>query len=298
MALAHHSTSIARPSIHDLSADEKKALMRKEWSGESRFQKEFGTDAKDLDCGDFGQQFAREVLRILQSKGALSQNVPLADIHKHIAPELRDYNYDDGVNEISKLLYDTDETFVSLYHRFIKECVQRYFRYPFYFQQTTTVRIHCPDGKHANHYPRYHSDIGYGHPAQEINIWIPLTEPQPPQQHGFRCMSLEDSREVLEAFDYDFAPFIDKAINDKPFNYELNKRAPQVATPRGKMRVFDSRCIHTGEPLEHHSRASIDIRILPVADYHAMPITWQGSGRRKMLYIPGQGYHEKHSGEL
>lgn len=291
-------TTPKRPTIHDLTVEEKKQLMRREWAGESRFQHEFSADFCDIEAGGYPAQFAAHVLRLLRQKGVINRDVPIRDLHRQLAPELRDYNYDDGVNKISTFLYDTDEAFVSLYHRFIRDCVQHYFPYPFYFQATTTIRIHCPDGKNANHYPRYHSDIGYGHPPQEINLWMPLTDPEPPQQHGFRCMSVADSREVLEAFDYDFTPFIDRAINDKLFNHALNKRAPQVDTPYGKMRVFDSRAIHTGEPLERHSRASIDIRILPVEDYDNLSIIWQGSGRRKMLYVPGQGYYEKHSGEI
>lgn len=278
-------------NIHDLSTDDKKSLMRAEFSGLSRFQREFGADARDFDCAPHAERLRAEIIRLLAEKGV---NIPGGDItklHETLPQELKDYNFNDGVNKISTLLYDTDDRFLAAYHAFIRECVQKIFPYPFYFQATTTIRLHTPGGANANHYPRYHTDIGYGHPPHEINLWIPLTEPKAPQMHGFRRMSVEDSRQVLETFDYDFAPFIERAINDKGFTAELNTLAPQVATPFGQFTAFDSRCIHTGEPLVNHTRASIDIRIMPVDDFQRLNVEYQGTGRRRMRYVPGHGYH-------
>lgn len=294
------STAQAAPlrNIHDLTPHERADLMRAVWSRESRFQSEFGADQKYLDGADFGEVLSGEIMRILKAKGVIPSDVPLAELHLHIEPSLMDYNYDDGVNKISTYLYDTDAQFEANYHRFIKECVQKHFPYAFYFQATPTIRIHCPGGANANHYPRYHTDVGYGHPPEEINLWMPLTAPVPPQQHGFRLANLADSRAVLERFGFDFAPFIDRAINDKPFNAELDAIAPQVDAPFGTLLAFDSRCIHTGEPLEHHTRASMDVRIVPVADYESIPVEYQGTGRRRVRYAPGAGYHTLTSREL
>ena len=49
------------------------------------------------------------------------------------------------------------------------------------------------------------------------------------------------------------------------------------------MLAFDSRCIHSGEPMKSHTRISMDIRILPLSQYEKMNIEYQGSGRRKIL---------------
>jgi hypothetical protein len=68
-----------------------------------------------------------------------------------------------------------------------------------------------------------------------------------------------------------------------------------VDTPFGKVFAFDSRCVHTGEPLKEHTRASMDIRILPLSEYEKMHIQYQGSGRRKILFEPGYCYHDKNS---
>ncbi len=288
----------AQVNIHALTEDERAELMMGEYAAQSRFQREFGADHAELDCAPFAEGFRDGVLRLLRAQGIAQAVEPLQALHARIGHELKAYGFNDGVNKISTLLYDADEAFMALYHRFIGECVQRYFPYASYFQATTTIRIHCPDGENNHHYPRYHTDIGYGHPPQEINIWIPLTAPEGEQGHGFRCMNVADSRRVLEGFGYRFAPFIDKAVNDPAFNQSLNAFAPQVKTPFGKMFAFDSRCIHTGEPLLHHTRASMDIRIIPVEDYRRMPVVYQGTGRRRIVYAPGEAYFPHSSDQL
>lgn len=288
----------ALPNIHALPAAERAAHMRAEWAGQSRFQREFGADNADLPCAPEAEALRRQVMRQLLRKGIIQKQVTLEELHQHIPQELKDYGFDDGVNKLSTHLYDTDEEFTNAYHAFVKNCLAKHFPYPFYFQATPTVRLHCPNGKNSNHYPRYHSDIGYGHPPQEVNIWIPLTTPQPPQMHGFRVASVEASRAILEPFGYDFAPFIERAVADAAYNLGLHAVAPQVATPLGKYFAFDSRCIHTGEPLLNHTRASIDVRLIPVEDFGKLPVLYQGTGRRRIRYEPGQAYHPLSSSQL
>jgi hypothetical protein len=292
------SIATAKDNIHTLPLAQRNTLYREEYRAKSYVQDIYSSDAVDLPIGDFGARLRSEVMRLLAAKGLIKGNEVLEELHQHIPQELKDYNFNDGVNKISTYLYDTDEPFTALYLQFIKECVAKHFTMPFYFQATPTIRLHCPEGKHNDHYPRYHTDIGYGHPPQEINIWIPLTEAMGEQQHGFRRMSVADSATLLDGFDYDFTPFIDKAINDKNFNAALNTQSPQVATPLSQMHAFDSRCIHTGEPLLAHTRASIDIRIIPVTDYDAMPVIYQGTGRRRILYAPGECYYTASSDQL
>lgn len=272
--------------------------MQAEWEKQSRFQAEFAADQKNFLCKQEADILRQQVLRQLIKHGVIQRDVPLEVLHQQIPQELKDYGMDDGVNRISTYLYDTDEEFTAGYHHFIRNAVSRYFPYPFYFQATPTVRIHCPGGKNSNHYPRYHTDIGYGHPPQEINIWIPLTEPQGQQRHGFRMANIENSRNILESFDYDFTSFITRAVNDPAYNQSLNPLAPQVETPFGEFLAFDSRCIHTGEPLQDHTRASIDIRIIPVADYSNLKVLYQGTGRRRIRYEPGQAYYHLPSDQL
>lgn len=286
------------PSIHSLTPEARAQKMRDEWRGQSRFQREFNADTASLPSEEYSALLRGQVLRQLEKRGVAAANAPLETLHEHIAQELKDYGMDDGVNRISTLLYDTDDEFTAAYLRFVKECLGKHFPYPFYFQATPTVRIHCPNGKNSNHYPRYHTDIGYGHPPQEINFWLPLTAPQGEQRHGFRLASVEHSRQILEPFSYDFAPFIERAVNEPSYNQSLNVLAPQVETAFGQCFAFDSRCIHTGEPLLHHTRASIDVRIIPVEDFNKLTVLYQGTGRRKIRYEPGQAYYPVSSDKL
>jgi hypothetical protein len=286
------------PSVHSLGEEERKALVRETYARQSRFQREFKTDAAEFDCGAIAHELRGEIVRLLIAKGVAVPEGNLEQLHRHIGPELRKYGLDDGVNKVSSLLYDTDDAFTASYHRFIAKSVAKHFPYPFYFQATPTVRVHCPDGENSHHYPRYHTDIGYGHPPEEINIWMPLTEPAAPQYHGFRRTDVAHSRDILTQFGFDFAPFIERAVRDRPFNIRLNDVSPQVTTPMGAFTAFDSRSIHTGEPLALHTRVSIDIRIMPVEDFNALPVEYQGTGRRRMRYVPGQGYHSLSSDKL
>lgn len=292
------TSDTALPNIHSLPLSERCALMRDVWARKSRFQQEFGADAVDLPCGNFTQSWRAEILRILTEKGAIPAGTELENLHNVISPEMKAYGFDDGVNKITTYLYDTDAQFAAHYHRFVKEAIAPHFPYAFYFQATPTIRIHCPNGENAHHYPRYHTDIGYGHPPEEINIWIPLTAPVAPQQHGFRCANVAASQEILDGYGFDFTPFIQRAVEDKPYNAEINNVAPQVQTQMGSFHAFDSRCIHTGEPLLNHTRASIDVRIIPVADFESLPVEYQGTGRRRIRYVPGQAYHPLSSREL
>lgn len=286
------------PNIGTLEPAARKQFMRQKFAAVSRFQKTFGRDSVELDCEAHASALRGEVMRILGAKGVHTPDGKLENLHKTLPAEMKEYNFNDGVNKVSGLLYDTDEQFTKTYHAMIKQSLQKHFPYPFYFQATPTIRIHCPEGKNSDHYPRYHTDINYGHPPEEINIWLPLTQAVKPQYHGFRRACVKTTRDIFEAFDYDFTPFIERAVNDKPFNYKINDSAPSVTVDFGKMSAFDSRCLHTGEPLMHHTRVSMDIRIIAVADFEGLEVEYQGAGRRKMLYAPGQAYYQHSSEQL
>lgn len=289
------ATTPERPYFFTLPVAERNQLMRGKFSIHSRFFNRFGVDMCDLDCGPFSSILRGEVIRILEKKGVCVPGGRLEDLHHSLTAEQKRYGFNDGVNLVTTYLYETDEQFIAQYHAMIKECVQQHFPYPFLFQAIPTIRIHCPDAENSHHYPRYHTDINYGHPPEEINLWIPLTEPLPPQQHGFRMMKLHDSQRLLAQYGFDFAPFIESAVTDRQFNERLNALAPQVSTPFGKMLAFDSRCIHTAEPLLRHTRVSIDIRIIAEVDFEASEVLYQGVGRRKIRYLPGEAYHSKMS---
>lgn len=289
-------TTHARRNINELSHDEKIALAKKTYQAKSFFQQLFSHDSEEFPCADYSRAFRNEIIRILLKEKIINQEVTLEKLHEHVSDEMRAYNFDDGVNKISTYFYETDDQFKVVYYNFIRFLRENFIKQPFYFQATPTIRIHCPNAENSNHYPRFHTDVNYGHPPEEINIWFPMTEVV--SVHGFRLMSYLTSKKVLEEFDFDFSKFIHAAINDKEFSSYCESISQEVLTAFGNMLAFDSRCIHTGEPLKTHTRASMDIRILPVAQFEKMDITYQGSGRRKIIFAPGYCYHEKDSDQI
>lgn len=278
------------PNIQDIETNAKKAFYRKKFTEESYFQNTFKCDSLELNCEPFATLLRDEITRLLFDKGIIDQPTSLENLHTLLSDEMRAYTYNDGVNLVSKQFYENDDVFTQAYLSFVKDFVAKHIcPEPFYFQETPTIRLHCPNAENSHHYPRYHTDIGYGHPPEEINLWLPLTAPQP--AHGFRLCSLEDTQKILGEFDYDFAPFIDRAINNPSFNEYCTSLAEEVKTDFGKLLIFDSRCVHSGIPLYTHTRASIDIRIMPVREYQKLDYLYQGAGRRKIKFIPGECYH-------
>lgn len=282
-----------RINLNTLSSDERIALTKKTYTGPSYFQELFQADHVELDCMKNTLAFRAEIERILLEKNLIQEKIKLENLHEVMSDEMRAYNFNDGVNKLSTYFYDTDDQFTHVYYQFIKFLRENFVKEPFWFQATPTIRIHCPNAINSNHYPRYHSDISYGHPPEEINIWFPLTELL--DGHSFKAMTVESSITALKKFDYDFSAFINSAINDKAFSDYCDTLAKPVDTAFGKLFAFDSRCIHTGDVMKTHSRASMDIRILPLSQYSKMDIEYQGSGRRKVLFEPGYCYHEKDS---
>jgi len=284
---------IERININDLSTTEKVDLTQSIYAKKSYFQELFSQDTIELDMMELAQAFRQEITRMLIEKGLIKKAIELESLHECLSDEMKAYNFDDGVNKISTYFYETDDSFMKLYHRFMIFLRTHFVKEPFWFQKIPTLRIHCPRGLNSHHYPRYHTDIGYGHPPEEINIWIPFTRRL--TGHGFRVMDTLASKQILEKFNYSFSDFIHFAIHNKSFSKKCDAFASPVLTDYGKLLAFDSRCIHTGEPLKWHTRISMDTRILPVSQYQKMKITYQGSGRRKIIFAPGHCYHEKDS---
>ncbi|MBX3710090.1 MAG: hypothetical protein KIT56_08305 [Gammaproteobacteria bacterium] len=285
-----------RANLNTLSHDEKKALIKKTYSGCSYFQDLFHHDHVEVDCMTSSIAFRNEIERLLWEKNLVKEKIALENLHEVLSDEIKAYNFNDGVNKLSTFFYDTDKQFQAVYHQYIKFLREHFVKEPFWFQDTPTIRIHCPNAENSHHYPRYHSDISYGHPPEEMNIWLPLTDLL--DGHSFRTLSVEASNQILEKYDYDFDAFIHDAIHDKAFTQRCESVGLPVNTPFGNMLAFDSRCVHSGEPMKSHTRVSMDIRILPLSQYEKMEIEYQGAGRRKILFTPGNCYHTHDSDHL
>ena len=61
----------------------------------------------------------------------------------------------------------------------------------------------------------------------------------------------------------------------------------------GQAVLFDTRCLHSTQPLKNHTRVSIDVRITPVDLFHKFNHHYQGTGKKAVIYKPGDGYNSK-----
>lgn len=291
------SVASKKINLNDLTSNEMQVNYNKAYQQPGVFQELFNSDQAEFACQQFSQEFRSLIQCLLVEKNIIEKSIPLEDLHKYIDADMRAYNFNDGVNKVSTFFYETNLDFNNLYLNFVKNFIYKHIvKEDFYFQAIPTIRLHCPNAENSNHYPRYHTDIGYGHPPKEVNIWLPLTDTI--GVHGFKIMNLHQSNKLLAHYNYDFQSFIEDAINNQTFNGTCSKLAEDVTCPFGNVLFFDSRCIHSGEPMKTCSRVSIDTRIIRVKDYQNDNIEYQGKGRRKVLFSPGQCYNINPASQL
>jgi hypothetical protein len=152
--------------------------------------------------------------------------------------------------------YATREVWGPLYQRFVTEFVARQFCEPFYYQAIPTFRVQLPGNVAVG---AWHSDAEYGHPAGEVNFWLPLTS------------AVETNSIYIE---------------------DQRWERPIYAYP-GDVVVFDAVARQHGNHInqERWSRVSFDFRCLPVRLYREGPL---GSGARSVnmgcRFAPGEYY--------
>ena len=221
----------------------------------------------------------------------------LENLHNEILDKsVLDYELDTGINELTRLLYniDTQDSYYEFLH-FLKGELD----FDFYFQDTPTFRIHAPGVRNWNEaYPRWHTDCNFGHPPDELNIWITLTD----NEHtGFYMMTKQDSANWFEEYDFDnerYSENVFKYGNKKcDWNDRGFKSAYEVESKIDSIYLFDSLCIHTAIPMIDETRISIDIRINPVDEFVDGYI---GTGNTGAEFWPGgyHGYHKNSIGEF
>src|SRR5579883_402820 len=101
------TTFAERTNINALTHDEYVLHARKTYAEKSYFQKLFNKDYLEFSCHHHAENLRNEILRLLVVREVLQRPVNLEDIHLHIPQELKDYNFDDGVNKLSTYLYET-----------------------------------------------------------------------------------------------------------------------------------------------------------------------------------------------
>ena len=261
------------------------------------FADHFKSDTVKLSFGDWNNVFRRELIRLL-SEDYVVHDDDLENLHLVISKKLFDYSMEKGVNPLTIKFYDTDDDFLKIYYDFLR-ALKTELGFDFYFQATPTIRFHAPDVKNEFHYPIFHSDpIVYGHPPQEINVWLSLTENK---HSGFYMVNREDSENWFAEYDFDIDKFKNDASDARDINDEFNKKgfglSKEVESDINCVYLFDSLCIHTNKPRKEETRISIDVRINPVDQFVSGYI---GLGNMKADFKPGGdfGYHEYSIGEL
>jgi ectoine hydroxylase-related dioxygenase (phytanoyl-CoA dioxygenase family) len=157
------------------------------------------------------------------------------------------------------------------------------------FQLSPTIRFYFPHAEGFNWRLNYHTDIMLGHPPQEINIWIPLTRVY--GSNSMRLMPLEPSLAILRRYDFDFKAYAEAVQTSDALQDELNDLSFVIEGELGEAVLFDSRCLHVLQNNQtEHSRASMDLRVMPHREYQALDMKYVGTGRRLMPFTTGQYY--------
>ena len=160
----------------------------------------------------------------------------------------------------------------------------------FYFQDNPTLIVQAPHISAKSLYPFYHSDIQLGHPPYEINLWLPLNLPSNLEGYGFSISSLKDSIEIYKKYDFDISKI---SKNVQSITNYLNPISTLQNFDYGQAILFDSRRLHSSQPLENHTRVSIDIRVMPAEVFHKFNHDYQGTGRNRVTFKPGDAYNSK-----
>ena len=123
----------------------------------------------------------------------------------------------------------TGGQFYNIYLDLLKYLQKTFFKEKIIVQSKPTLRVHIPNNISVG---SYHRDRDYGHPEEEINIWLPLNK-----SNNTSALWLES-----EPNKHDF----------KPYNLDY-----------GEILIFNSNLTHGTEiNKEDHSRLSMDFRVV------------------------------------
>ena len=261
--------------------------MKENYTEKRFFYEKFKTDDTFIKC-EFNLVFRDLLINFLKENLLVSEDFNnLENLHNEILDKsVLDYEIDTGINKLTHLLYNIDVQ--DSYYEFL-HFLNGELGFDFYFQDILTFRIHAPGVKNWNEaYPRWHNDGNFGHPPDEFNIWITLTDNE---HSGFYIMTKKDSMNWHEEYDFDNERYVENIFkygnkkcdwNDRGF-----KSAYEVKSKIDSVYLFDSLCIHTAKPMIDETRVSIDVRINPVDEFVDGYI---GTGNTGSEFWPG-GYH-------
>lgn len=241
---------------------------------------------KVIKIGNLGKIFSQNIHKNLQSK--VNYEIKNMDrIWEYAPKEDLEMNPNGGITRLTKLLYDRDQEFNEIYKEICTKLIL-IFGSNKVIQRHPNIRV---SSLSSNQYcPYWHSDLLVGHPIGTLNMWIPLTEPNDNEFHGFNICPSEISKKFYLEMRKDFLPykFLENEIIIK--SKILLRNSISVKASLGEAIVFDSRCFHSAMPLEKHSRVSMDIRLIDIKYLNSPYPKFQGLGRKKAKFDIGNYY--------
>ena len=253
-----------------------------------------------------------ETVRLLVGKRFIDHEVPLEDLHLHLREEDR---VPTAYNNVTQAFFETSDRFREIYFDLMKYMTWNTFDFDFVFQETPNIRFHVP-GPYQDMYKSrdgtylgYHVDSMNGHPLEEINCWLPVTECY--STNALQLSSLENGikslSQLLEDINYNadiyhksgWDLFYMKLNSNPDFHRFMRESCKPVAMKYGEVLLFDPRCVHaTAENQEAHTRISLDFRLIPVETYNRMTRQYQSQGRTRRMFARGDVFYEKSAREL
>ena len=257
--------------------------------------------------------FRSEVTSLLIEKGFLKESVPLEDLHLHLREE--DQKVDEAmINNVTQSFYEVSPRMREMYFNFVKFIAKEVLKFDVIFQDTLTIRFHFPGNYTKNRlfpndlYIGHHSDTMLGHPFEEINFWLPLTESKgtatlmvSDREHGIAALS-----QLCEEFDYDSKVYVEegikrfhnKVLEEEDYRKLVLENSHVKDMSYGELLMFDSRCLHGPDKnSENQTRVSMDFRFIPVQLYEAMPYVYC-SGKSGREFSKGDIFYKKTAFEL
>jgi hypothetical protein len=270
-------------------AKDKSDALRAILKQPSRLQRSYpeGLTAFSYRTADY--QFRAKIEHMLVTKGVVSHRVPLEELHTRL--QSGDMQVDGSqVNSVTEKFYTTTDGFYSTYTRFVSEVIAgRLLGCDVYFQATPTIRFHFPHARGMSETCRIHNDLMLGHPPQEINFWLPMTNSR--ESKSFALSTLSDTLPILADYDHDLRDVQERLAAPGPVYDRCLRACRPVSLMNGEGVAFDSRCLHTARRNKSGAtRVSIDFRVVPTADLGLMPYEFRGTGRMRARFVPG-GYY-------
>jgi sporadic carbohydrate cluster 2OG-Fe(II) oxygenase len=233
--------------------------------------------------------FLRFLTSLLIENDFMMNDTSLEKLHTNLQQKDMDVDLY-GFNKITASTYASSEELKSLYKQFMSEVIIPLIGQDSYIQKTPTNRFSFPFANGVNE-RFYHNDLMLGHPPEEINVWVPFTNTIKSQ--SFKILPLDKSIVLLETYNFKLEDLKNAISNDDSVYSFINENSHYVEMSLGEAMLFDSRCLHgVRKNRSEFSRASMDIRILPVDDFSIRPFKYKGSKgtKRQSHFTPGDYY--------